>query len=110
MGLKFRLKGLAETFIDTIQCPKCGFCGSNEDSFTTELTKVTYDGIVVIVECKYCSNVFVPDTQRLGIVSIEALNSAVEADKISTGDHCRSLAMVRLEAEKMNVLKNGELH
>jgi phosphate/sulfate permease len=30
MGLKFRLKGLAETFIDKLKCPGCGNNGGEE--------------------------------------------------------------------------------
>ena len=49
MALKFRLKGLAETFVDSITCPCCGVVGVDDQNFTTELTKVTYQGIIVVV-------------------------------------------------------------
>ena len=52
MALKFRLRGLAETFIESITCPKCKQVGNDDQFFSTEFTKVTFDGIVVIVQCK----------------------------------------------------------
>ena len=50
MALKFRLRGLAETFIDEITCPCCGNVGNDDENFETEHTKVTYDGIIVVVK------------------------------------------------------------
>ena len=71
MPLKFRLKGLAETFVDKICCPSCGHDGGSEgdQGFTTELTRVTYDGIVVVIQCSICNDVFVPDGQRQGVIN-----------------------------------------
>jgi hypothetical protein len=33
MALKFRLKGLAETFVDTITCPCCSAVGVDDQNF-----------------------------------------------------------------------------
>ena len=73
MALKFRLKGLAETFIDEISCPGCGLAGADDQNFATELTKVTFDGIIV-----------------------EPLMSHYQ--------------QVKLNAEKLNAMRKGDLH
>lgn len=111
MALKFRLKGLAETFIDSITCPCCGQVGNDDQNFTTELTRVTYDGIIVVVQCRSCAEIFVPDTQRLGVLDPEQLKLAVEKDCRDTGEALMpNLKSVRLNAEKLNALRKGDLH
>ena len=111
MALKFRLKGLAETFIEEIRCPCCGAMGSDDSDFSTELTKVTLEGIIVIVQCKSCSEIFVPNTQRLGVVNFDALKQAVEKDSIDTGEPVlKGIQSVRMNAEKLNAERKGDLH
>ena len=111
MALKFRLKGLAETFIDEIKCPGCGLLGADDENFATELTKVTLEGIIVVVQCKTCGEIFVPRTQRLGVINIDALRAAVEKDHQETGEPMVfGLEGVRLNAEKLNALRKGDLH
>jgi hypothetical protein len=111
MALKFRLKGLAETFIDEITCGCCGARGADDQYFSTELTKVTYDGIIVVVQCKSCGEIFVPDTQRLGVLNPSELRKAVEKDSYETGEPIMAdLNAVRLSAEKMNAERKGDLH
>lgn len=111
MGLKFRLKGLAETFIDHIVCPCCGSSGNDDQHFATELTRVTYDGIIVVVQCKSCAEIFVPDTQRLGVLNPSELKLAVEKDSRETGEPLTpSLRAVRLNAERLNAVRKGEMH
>ena len=111
MALKFRLRGLAETFIDHITCPKCKSTGNDDQFFTTDLTKVTFDGIIVIVQCRGCGEIFVPDTQRLGILNPEALKRAVEKDSDDTGQPLMtSIQSVKLIAEKLNAARKGDLH
>ena len=111
MALKFRLKGLAETFIDTISCPKCGATGSDDQNFVTELTKVTLEGIIVVVQCRSCGEIFVPDTQRLGILDPDKLRAAVEQDSFETGEPMfSSYKMVRLNAERLNAMRKGGFH
>ena len=111
MALKFRLKGLAETFVDHITCPGCGILGSDDEMFSTELTKVTYDGIIVVAQCKNCQEIFVPDTQRLGILNIDQLRKAVVKDSIDTGETLlTSIQSVRLNAERMNASRKGKMH
>jgi hypothetical protein len=111
MALKFRLKGLAETFIEHIVCPECGMSGSDDQQFTTELTKVTFDGIVVVVQCKSCAEIFVPDSQRLGVLNPQELKRAVERDSGETGEPLMaSVSSVRLNAEKLNAQRRGGVH
>lgn len=111
MALKFRLKGLAETFVDAITCPCCGATGSDDQNFSTEFTKVTYEGIVVVVQCRACSEIFVPNTQRLGILDYQALRGAVEKDSVDSGEAILpSLNAVKLSAEKLNALRKGTMH
>ena len=111
MALKFRLKGLAETFVDSITCPCCGVIGSDDQNFTTEFTKVTFQGIIVVVQCKECREIFVPSTQRLGVINNEALRVAVEKDSVDSGEAIlRDLSAVKLTAEKLNAARKGALH
>ncbi len=111
MALKFRLRGLAETFIDHIDCPSCGTSGSDDQNFTTEFTKVTLEGIIVIAQCKSCGEIFVPDSQRLGIMNPPDLKAAVQKDSNDTGEPiCTGIGMVKLTAEKMNAARRGGVH
>ena len=111
MALKFRLKGLAETFIDEIACPVCGVAGADDQYFATELTKVTFEGIIVVAQCKACGEIFVPELQRLGILNPAALRVAVERDSIETGEPLMAgVEAVRLVAEKLNAMRKTDLH
>lgn len=111
MALKFRLKGLAETFVDSITCPGCGVTGVDDQNFTTELTKVTYQGIIVVVQCRSCKEIFVPETQRLGILDNLALRGAVEKDSVDSGEAILTgINAVRLSAEKLNAIRKGGMH
>jgi hypothetical protein len=113
MSLKFRLKGLAETFIDKISCPECGHDGGEDGDkgFYTELTRVTYDGIIVVVRCGICGNIFVPDGQKLGVINPQKLRTAVEKDSETTGlPIFPSIASVRLDVERLNAARNHCLH
>ena len=103
MALKFRLKGLAETFVEEITCPHCGLRGTDDNDFITDLSKVTLMGIVVVAQCKSCGEIFVPDHQRVGIVNYSALKSAVIKDSEETGEAIyENINNVRLSAEKLN--------
>jgi hypothetical protein len=111
MALKFRLRGLAETFIDDMTCPCCGQQGTDDEQFSTEFTRVTLEGIVAIVQCKGCREIFVPRTQRLGILNPAALRQAVEKDSRDTGEPIlEGVFAVRLSAEKLNAERKGDLH
>jgi uncharacterized Zn finger protein len=111
MALKFRLRGLAETFIDSLTCPGCGKVGSDEEEFSTEETRVTFDGIVVVVTCPMCGEVFVPKHQRLGIVDPTALREAVIQDSSDTGEPVLpNLQAVEALIEQSNADKNGDIH
>ncbi|NLF24915.1 MAG: hypothetical protein GX589_04560 [Deltaproteobacteria bacterium] len=110
MALKFRLKGLAETFIEEIICPGCNARGNDDQHFATELTKVTFEGIIVVVQCRACGEIFVPVTQRMGILDPAALRSAVEKDHEDTGEPLLpNFNAVRLSAEKLNAQRKGSL-
>jgi hypothetical protein len=112
MPLKFRLKGLAETFVDVIRCPECGHDGGEggDQGFQTDLTRVTYQGIIVVISCGVCNAIFVPEGQRLGVINSQKLRSAVEKDSQTTGQpiYC-NLAEVRLEVEKLNAAKDDKM-
>ena len=111
MALKFRLRGLAETFIDSITCPGCSVVGSDDQNFATELSRVTFDGIVVVVQCKACSEIFVPVAQRLGVINPEKLRDAVQKDAEETGEPIlKDYTAVKLSIEKMNAQRRGDIH
>lgn len=111
MALKFRLRGLAETFIDSIKCPGCGKHGNDDQDFATELTKVTFEGIIVIVQCRHCDEIFVPDTQRLGVLNPSELKKAVTKDHYDSGEPLlKDLQAVKVSAERLNALRKGGVH
>lgn len=111
MALKFRLKGLAETFIESITCPICGVYGKDDEYFSTDHTKVTFDGIVVVVQCRRCGEIFVPQTQRFGVLDPAELKRAVEKDIEDTGETpLLDYQAVKLNAEKLNALRKGGMH
>ncbi len=111
MALKFRLRGLAETFVDELYCPGCGVCGSDDEYFATEMTRVTFEGIIIVAQCKVCGEIFVPRTQRLGILNPAALRVAVKKDSMETGEPVMpDFEAVRLNAEKLNAMRKGDLH
>ena len=112
MPLKFRLKGLAETFVEQIKCPCCGHDGGDDgdQGFSSELTKVTFEGIIVVIRCELCSNIYVPDGQRHGVINVHKLRSAVENDSVTTGQPVLlSRADVRLDVERLNATRRDEL-
>ncbi|MFN8391069.1 MAG: hypothetical protein U0136_12335 [Bdellovibrionota bacterium] len=112
MPLKFRLKGLAETFVDAIRCPCCGHDGGDEgdQGFKTELTRVTYDGIIVVIQCCICGVVFVPDGQRHGVINSEKLRLAVEKDSVTTGQPVLATRQaVKLEVERLNAERGNKV-
>lgn len=112
MALKFRLKGLAETFVEAIRCPTCGHDGGDQgdQGFRTEFTRVTYDGIVVVVECDACHNVFLPGGQRNGVLNSQKLRLAVEKDSATTGQPVFTTRReVELEVERMNAERKDEV-
>lgn len=103
MALRFRLRGLAETFLDCIRCPCCGKVGHDDHSFKTDRSRVTPEGIVVIAECEVCGEIFVPEAQRFGVVHVANLRAAVERDWEETGEtKFTNVQEVRLNAERMN--------
>lgn len=108
MALKFRLRGLAETFVDELLCPGCGRLGNDDQHFETDHTRVTFDGIIVVAQCKSCGEIFVPSTQRLGIIDLSELKEAVTRDSEDTGEPvCFGLDQVRLEVERLNAERKG---
>ncbi len=111
MALKFRLTGLAETFVDEIECPCCGVEGKDDQNFSTELTRVTYDGIVVVAECKICGEIFVPGLQKLGIIDPNELRDAVKKDHVVSGEPIlENFEMVELNTERLNAIRKGMIH
>ena len=111
MGLKFRLRGLAETFVDEIECPCCRAKGSDEDAFNTDFTRVSFEGIIVVAQCRACRQIFVPRAQRLGILNPGGLREAVLKDSEETGEPVYTgFEAVSFSAERLNALRRGELH
>lgn len=111
MALKFRLKGLAETFIDCITCPECGCYDTEDTGFSTDHTRVTFEGIVVVVQCRSCSEIFVPVSQRNGVIDPNALKDAVAQDCKDSGEPLfDGIQSVRLNVEKLNAERRGMIH
>jgi hypothetical protein len=111
MAIKFRLRGLAETFIERIHCPGCGLKSTDDTEFSTELTRVSLQGIIVVLQCRQCSEIFVPQNQRLGIVDQTELRLAVERDARDTGEPLfATFDSVLVNAERLNAQRKGDLH
>ena len=113
MPLKFRLKGLAETFVDNIHCPCCGHDGGEEgdQGFLTEFTRVTFDGIIVVIQCTLCKYIFVPSGQKFGVINPQKLRSAVEKDSMTTGQPVLdTLSSVKLDVERLNAQRGKRIH
>ena len=126
MALKFRLRGLAETFVEEVVCPCCGHSASTsehqknhtqsegeptETGLKTEHTKVTLSGIVVVVQCGGCEHVFIPRDQRLGVLNHQKLHDAVERDSKNTGQPVfKGLPCVSMEVERINAYKVQKFH
>lgn len=113
MALKFRLRGLAETFVEKIHCPKCGHDGGEDgdQGFLTEHTRVTFDGIIVVIQCEMCSHIFLPLDQRLGVLNAQRLRAAVERDSHNTGQPLfPGINEVRLEVERLNAAQGSKIH
>ena len=113
MSLKFRLKGLAETFVENLNCPCCGHDGGEQGDhgFSTDHTRVTYQGIIVVIECIMCAHVFVPNKQKHGIINSNRLREAVDKDSINTGQPIlMNKSEVSLEVEKMNAERSLSVH
>ena len=113
MALKFRLRGLAETFVEEIVCPCCGHEVKDESdgSLSTEHTKVTLSGIVVVVKCGSCQYVFIPHEQKFGVINTQRLQLAVERDSKNSGQPVfRGLGCVKVEVERINAVKTMKMH
>lgn len=113
MPLKFRLKGLAETFVDHVVCPKCRHNGGDggDQGFGTELSKVTFEGIIAVIRCECCEHIFVPDNQKQGIVNSTKLRSAIKRDKRATGQPIyQNMKEVELEVERLNACRDQQIH
>jgi hypothetical protein len=64
-----------------------------------------------VVQCKSCAEIFVPDTQRLGVLNPDELKKAVQKDSVDTGEAVmHGVEAVKLNAEKLNAMRKGELH
>lgn len=113
MALRFRLKGLAETFVEALKCPRCGHDGGEEgdQGFSTEQTRVTYEGIVVVIVCEKCTHAFVPESQKNGVINPRKLREAVDRDCMATGQRAFSgKGEVRVEVERLNAARNDRVH
>ena len=111
MALRFRLKGLAETIVESISCPCCGLHAHDDEKFSADFTRVTFDGIVIVLECADCSEIFVPDMQHRGISDQTLLIEAVEKDAQENGiPLLPDASAVQLDVERLNAARRGEIH
>ena len=111
MALRFRLKGLAETFIDIVECPSCNTMGTDDQQFSTELSRVTFEGIIVICQCKSCNSIFVPQKQKIGVVNMQRLHAAVLKDSTDTGEPLlAAMKDVVMHVEQINASRSGDVH
>lgn len=110
VGLKFRLRGLAQTFLTRIVCPGCKYRSSEPEGFGTDGSRVTFIGIVVVAECKCCGEFFVPDGQRFEVLDAPKLIELVKKDWVVTGgpEH-RTVWDVELHTERLNAERRGRL-
>ncbi|MCS6961345.1 MAG: hypothetical protein NZT61_02425 [Deltaproteobacteria bacterium] len=111
MALRFKLKRIAETYIDYIECPSCGHYSEEIDKFTTELTRVTFEGIVVVCRCGICGEIFLPRNQRIGVISFKNLRDLIlrDARKRAVAIY-RNIEDVKIYANYLNAVRRGEIH
>lgn len=110
MALRFRLKNLAETVIEELKCPGCGLIANDEKLFSTDLTRLTVDGIVVIAECRCCGEVFVPIGQRTGIMDVRNFRQVIQNEYGDSSLKAPSRLTMQMEAEKLNAIRRHGLH
>lgn len=111
MALKFRLRGLAETFIDELTCPNCRYCSDSENDFKTDDTKITESGIIIVAECNFCGEIFVPENQKVGVINPKLLSSALVTESVVKKlPPLKSFNDVKLKIEQMNAVRRGDLH
>ena len=110
MALRFKLKNLAETVIEEIKCPNCGQISNDEQMFSTELTRLTSDGIIVMAECRCCGEVFVPGGQKNGILDARTFRQVVQTEYLESDLPVPTRYSVQLEAEKLTAIKRYGLH
>ena len=111
MALRFRLRGLAETYIEEVDCPCCGCRGEDDQMFSAQHTKVTYEGIIVVLQCKNCDEIFIPENQKMGINNPRELKDAVSEDHEKTGEPIYTdLRSVLTDTEMLNASRKGMIH
>ncbi|MCS6894465.1 MAG: hypothetical protein NZO16_07885 [Deltaproteobacteria bacterium] len=111
MALRFKLRRVAETYIDYIECPNCGYSSEEIDKFTTELTRVTFEGIVVVCRCGICGEIFLPANQRVGVISFKNLKELILRDSRKRGVAIyRNVRDVKIYVDYLNAVRRGEIH
>ncbi len=111
MALRFRLRGLAETLIEEVSCPCCGSVGEDDGTFSATNTKVTLQGIIAVLQCKSCDEIFVPENQKLDIADTGLLEEAVKEDHQRTGEPLlHGFSSVLHQAEMLNATRKGQIH
>ena len=110
MALRFKLKNIAETVIEELKCPGCGLIANDEKLFSTDMTRLTVDGIVVCAECRCCGEVFIPIGQRTGIMDVRNFREVIKSEYGHTKRPAPSRQSMEMEAEKLNAIKRYGLH
>ncbi len=111
MALRFKLRRVAETYIENIECPNCGWSSDDIEGFTTELTRVTFEGIVVVCRCAKCGEIFLPCNQRIGVISFKRLKEIILRDARIRGVAIyRNIRDVMSYVEFLNASRRGEIH
>ncbi|MEM4379949.1 MAG: hypothetical protein QXL01_04600 [Thermoplasmatales archaeon] len=111
MALRFKLRRVAETYVEEIECPCCGHYSEDIDGFTTELTRVTFQGIIVVCRCNVCGEIFLPFNQRVGVISFKNLKDLILRDARRRGVAIyRNLDDVLDYVNYLNAVRRGEIH
>jgi hypothetical protein len=110
MALRFKLKNIAETVIEELKCPGCGLIANDEKLFSTDMTRLTVDGIVVVAECRCCGEVFIPIGQRTGIMDVRNFREVIKSEYGHAKGPAPSRQSMEMEAEKLNAIKRYGLH
>jgi hypothetical protein len=111
MALKFKLRRVAETYLEFIQCPSCGTYSEDIDHFTSELTRVTFEGVVVVCRCTICGEIFIPPNQRIGVISFKNLKDLILRDARRRGSKIfRNIEDVKNYVEYLNAVRRGAIH
>lgn len=107
MSVLYKLKGVAETRIEEVCCPRCEVSEDDiDDFFDIENIFPTFEGIIATVKCFSCGFYYIPE-QEIEIVDDRKLKIGVSKDMKQHPESNTSWDRRQVQ-EKLNIL-NGAI-